>query len=118
MYEDIIERKAKAIYDHIMEMRKITDLDEDLIEFVEKEFDKYGLNFMVIGKFNGGGEAKISLNLNAHTPLKSTEELKRCLDASVATYLRELEDDMTVCKNLVYKRLQLYQVKQKPDTFE
>ena len=122
MNEHIIERKAEEFYNYIMQYGTpfmVTSLDaEDLKKFVEREFDKYGLNFMVIGEFTGWGEAKIKLHIKTGTPLKSTEELKKLLDAEVNAYLRELEDDMTACKNWVYKRLQRYQVDQKPDTFE
>ena len=123
---NIIESKAKAIYEHIVQNRaplmgdrRIKDFDEEELKtFVESEFNDYGLHFMVIGNFDQYGGAKISLDLSTSRCLKSTEELKRCLDASVVGYLREIEDAMTECKNRVYKRLQRYQVDQKPDAFE
>ena len=126
MNEHIPERKVEEFCNYIVQKRnglvgftKVEDLDEEELKaFVEEQFNEYGLNFMVIGEFNKFGTATIDLHLKTGTSLKSNEEFKRILDAEINTYLRKIEDDMKVWKNLVYKHLQHYQAKQKPDPFK
>lgn len=121
-----LEKKAQTIFEYVVETRnqlfgvpKIVDLnEEELKAFVEEEFSKYVLNYMVIGQFNRYGEATISLNLKTRAPLESKAKLKELLDVEVNAYLRDIENAMQECKSLVYKFLRMYQEKQKPDPFQ
>ena len=118
--QSTIERNAQAIFDHIvstynrlMGMDPIEDLsDEDLITFLDTEFDRCGLNYMMLENFDSYGSTSITLNLETNAPFQSPDEVTAALKRSFETYLEQFERDCQKCKAIILESLRAYQDQQ------
>ena len=111
------ERKAQIIFEHIVETHNnLIGLDpienlipEDLKALVDDEFNRYGLNYILVGDFNNTGVCKRPFELKTNQTLQSIDEVKDLLNRKVKTYLRELEKECQTYKSLIYEYLRAYQ---------
>ena len=122
MQSNEIEQQAKAIYNHIVKTHNasivgdpIEDLSRDeLVTLIDKEFNRYGLNYLIVGNFNGSGNIQFPFNkLRTNEPLQNIDEVKELLNKKVETYLRDLEGTCKKCKAIIFDNLCAYQDKQK-----
>ena len=119
-----IEQNAEEIFDHIvsrhnrlMDVDPIEDLsEEELTTFLDKEFDRCGLNYILLRNFDSHGSASIDLILETNTPFQSPDDVKVALKRSFDTYLRQFESDCQKCKAIIFDRLCVYQDQQRRKT--
>ena len=79
------EQKAEIIFKHIVETRNnligvdpIEDLSqEQLASLVNEEFDRYGLNYIIVGNFNDVGVSKFPFDLKTNEPLHSIADVEK-----------------------------------------
>ena len=116
-----IEENSQAIFEHIVNtynrligVDPIEDFsEENLTTFLDKEFDRCGLNYMVLENFDRYGSTLITIKLETNAPFQNTDEVTAALKRSFETYLRQFEDDCRKCKAIIYNRLCAYQDEQK-----
>ena len=122
--EDELQRKAQAIAERCMSRDSrislvpetpIEDLtEEELKTLVEKEFNDYGLNYILIENFDRYIKDKqINLNLSTRQPVRDIAEVQKVLESQLENYIRDLKSDCESCKAKMYEYLRAYQDKQK-----
>ena len=109
------EQRAEAISKHILKSNSpIENLNqEQLTSLVDKEFDHCGLNYIMVGNFNGYGVHEVRLKLETNGPLHGIDEVTELVNREVKTYLGNLEKECQTYKNLTFSYLRAYQDEQK-----
>lgn len=121
--EEQKKQKAKSIYEQIVEyynsligVDPIEDLTpECLEELIDDEFNRCGLNYIMVGDFNQCGvliDPPEFKECKTSQTLQSIDEVKDLLNRKVEAYLRELEKTCQTYKQLIYNHLQAYQDEQ------
>ena len=115
------QEQAQKISDHIIEHRRelltvdtlIEDLNqEELTSLVNEGFDRYGINYIMLGNFNNGGVKNIFLEFKTEVRLQSMEQVTKLLNRKFETYIKDFEEDCQTCKRLIYECLRAYQDEQ------
>ena len=127
-YDDIqqqrqseIKQNAQEIFDHIVSNHNrligvdpIEDLsEEELTTFLDEEFDRCGLNYMLLRNFDSYGSTSITLTLETNTPFQNPDDVKVALKRSFDTYLRQFESDCQKCKAMIFDHFCAYQDQQR-----
>ena len=122
--EDELQRKAQAIAKRCVSRRSsqlitseppIEDLtEEELKNLVEKEFNDYGLNYILIEDFDRYiRDKQINLKLSTSQPVRDIAEVQEVLESQLEKYIRDLKSDCESCQAKMYEYLRAYQDKQK-----
>lgn len=125
---DVLEQQAQAkleqqvqdISQRIMEKRSgdfgtgpIEDLSQDdLVKLVDTEFDRCGLNYVLLGNFDSYGSTEIKLPLKTSGRLQNIDEVREILNSQVERYIRDLEKTCQKCKAIIFNHLRTYQDEQ------
>lgn len=109
--------KAKVIFEHIVNthnklagVKPIEELtQEELTSLIEKEFNRYGLNYIMVGDFIRYGVFIEPPEFKTTQTLQCIDEVKDLLNRTVEAYLSELENRCQTYKKLIYDYLLAYQ---------
>lgn len=119
-----LEQKAQSIFERIVstynqqplisvEKKPLADFNPaELTELVEKEFNQYGLNYILLGKFDRHGSTTIKLPVEKNSPFQNIDEVKEILNSQVEIEIRNLQKTCQKCKAIIYDHLLEYQDKE------
>lgn len=118
--QEKLVREARDISEHIIVRHKslfgvdpIEDLNqEELTSLVDTEFNRCGLNYLMVGNFDGYGTSKIPIELKTRESLQSINDVKELLNIEVDAFLSKLEQKFKECKAMIYDHLRAYQDEQ------
>lgn len=120
--EEELQRKAQAIanrcvgrHSFLASETPIEDpTEEELKNLVEKGFNDYGLNYVLIENFDRYISSKqINLDLSTSQPVRDIAEVQKVLEYQLEKYIRDLKSDCESCKAKMYEYLRTYQDEQK-----